>query len=303
LITLLTAPITFYVLAAMAFAILCVIGVVGSEVDLGAETSFLRPRRGLLDHERERAASIGMPWPRWIALRAALLIVGGVIGYWSQLPVIAMLAVASAFGLPVWIVRYRASKLVLKQTEGAKQRMQQIVSQVSQSRIPVDEALRRMAQDPPKALAKVLSPLRSSADLRDALAEVAERAGTPEMEQIAMQLVLARSRDPKTMLQSLQEVVIPQLDGALALDRNLDKLMSGTRWNTIMMVAITGALFLIFDSAQSFHAFYASVGGQLSLMAAILIVSGMVALLNLLTRPPARVRWSVRRLVEMEAGE
>ncbi|MHB1525042.1 MAG: type II secretion system F family protein [Candidatus Dormibacteria bacterium] len=299
---LLTSPVTFYVLAAMAFAMLCVIGVVGADVDLGAEASFLRPQRGLLDHERERAASIGMPWQRWVALRVALLVVGGLIGYWSQLPVIAMLAVASAFGLPMWVVRYRASKLVLKQTEGAKQRMQQIVSQVSQSRIPVDEALRRMAQDPPKALADILSPLRSSEDLRDALVEVAEKAGTPEMEQITMQLVLARSRDPKTMLNSIEEVVIPRLDGDLALDRNLDKLMSGTRWNTIMMVAITGALFLIFDSAQSFHAFYASVGGQLSLMAAILIVSGMVALLNLLTRPPTRVRWAVRRLVEMEGG-
>lgn len=176
------------------------------------------------------------------------------------------------------------------------------MSQVGQARIPVDQALRHMGVDAPPALREVLAPLRGSSDLRDALVEVAERGRTAEMEQIVMQLLLARSRDPKTMLESIQEVLIPRLDGDLAVDRNLDKLMSGQRWNTIMMVAITGILFLIFDSTESFHNFYASVLGQASLVIAILIVTGMVALLNQLTRPPARVRWAVRRLVESEAA-
>jgi hypothetical protein len=298
----LLAPVTFYALTALAFAVLVSIGVIGCNLPVVTDVAFFKPGTSLIDKEQDYAASVGIPWQTWVALRLALLVIGGFLGYASQLPVIAILALAGSLGLPVWLVRYRASKRILQQNEGAKQRLQQIVSQVGQARIPVDQALRHMGVDAPPALREVLAPLRGSSDLRDALVEVAERGRTAEMEQIVMQLLLARSRDPKTMLESIQEVLIPRLDGDLAVDRNLDKLMSGQRWNTIMMVAITGSLFLIFDSTESFHNFYASVLGQASLVIAILIVTGMVALLNQLTRPPARVRWAVRRLVELEAA-
>lgn len=298
----LLSPVTFYVLTALAFAVLGAIAVVGTDMPLGGEVIAAKPRYSLVDRERDYATSIGMPFRTWAALRILLIVIGGFIGYGSQLPVIAALALAASVGFPVWVVRYRASKRIVKQNEAAKQRLQQIVSQVSQARIPVDQALRQMASDAPPSLAEVLAPLRGTSDLRDALVEVAEIGRTPELEQIVMQLLLARSRDPRTMLESIEEVLIPRLDGDLAVDRNLDKLLSGQRWNTIMMVGITGALFLIFDSTESFHTFYASILGQVSLVVAILIVTGMVALLNRLTRPPTRVRWVVRRLVEMEAS-
>lgn len=298
---LLNSPATFYVLILLAFGMLATMAWVGfggpsiGPSSVGSATT-------LMDRERDQAAAMGIPFRAWVTMRVVLLAVGVLAGYASQIPVVAVLAVIGTLALPTWIVRTVASRRVLKQHEAAQQRLEQLVGEISRSRITVNQALHNMAIDAPEALAKILAPLAGSGDVREALIAVAERARTPEMEQIAMLLLLARTRDPSAMVANIQEALLPRLAGDLRVDRNLDKLMMDVRLKAVIMVVVISGLFVFLDTTQSFHAFYGTFMGQISLGVAILIVTGAVMMLNRMTRPPARVRWSVRRLMELEAA-
>ena len=296
---LLSSPATFYVLVLLAFGMLATIAWVGFGGGPSGVSS-LQKGSALMDRARDQAAAIGMPWRGWVILRVVLLGIGILIGYTSQIPVIAVLAIAGTLGLPSWIVRMVASRRGLKQHEAAQQRLEQLVGEISRSRIPVNQALHNMAIDAPAALTRILAPLAGSGDIREALIEVAERGRTPEMEQIAMLLLLARTRDPKVMVANIEDVLLPRLAGDLKVDRNLDKLMTDVRLKAVIMIFVISGLFVFLDTTQSFHSFYGTFLGQVSLMVAILILTGAVMVLNRMTRPPARVRWSVRRLMELE---
>lgn len=299
--TLLNSPATFYVLVLLAFGMLATMGWIGFGGP-ALTTSSLRIGTALADREKDQAAAMGMPWRGWIVMRVGLLVIGGLVGYASQIPVVAVLAVVATLALPSWVVRTVASRRVLKQHEAAQQRLEQLVGEISRSRITVNQALHNMALDAPAALTKILAPLAGSGDIREALIEVAERGRTPEMEQIAMLLLLARTRDPNVMVANIEDALLPRLAGDLKVDRNLDKLMMDVRLKAVIMVIVISGLFFFLDTTQSFHSFYSTFLGQVSLGVAILIVTGAVAMLNRMTRPPARVRWSVRRLMELEAA-
>ena len=87
----LLAPVTFYALTALAFAVLVSIGVIGCNLPVVTDVAFFKPGTSLIDKEQDYAASVGIPWQTWVALRLALLVIGGFLGYASQLPVIAIL--------------------------------------------------------------------------------------------------------------------------------------------------------------------------------------------------------------------
>jgi len=296
----LASPVTFYVSVILAFGLLALIA--GTLLNVRASLPPVLAGRGrsLLDRERDLAAGLGWRFRAWVTTRITLVALVVWMGWWSQIVLVVLLAVAAGILAPPWMVRSAAMGRQLKQDRALRDVLAQLEHQVTRAHVPVVQAIRSLATDPPDVLREILAPLGTSMDLRRALIAVASRSRSPQTERICLAMMEAFTRDPKTLIDSIGQVIVPGMEGDLRIDATIETLLKGQRINHYLMMGVIGFLFLYLDTVAVFHTFYVTAVGQIALAAAVIIMTGMIALMERIVRVPRRPRWDLRRAMELE---
>jgi hypothetical protein len=254
--------------------------------DAGAAVS--RRVAPLLDAERDLAASLGVPFAVWAAIRLTLFALALLVGLTSGVVVIAVvLLLLGTLGVP-WLVEdvasarrsraYRSLVATVRDLANGLQRMGNL-----------DAVLREVAQHPRPELRELLTPLQTALSMEEGLLDMAERSRSAFVEDVCV------------LLLELRDQVIPELEEDIALLDATRAAVAVQRRSAQMIGAVLAVLIGAFNTVPVLHDFLVSVQGEITLVIAALIFAGSIAIMGTLLRTPRPARWDVR-LVRAELG-
>lgn len=245
------------------------------------------------DRQRDIATSLGVATRTWILLRAGVAVLALLIGSLTSLWTVAALgALLGWFGLP-WLLGGRMTKRRLAMERAVAALVREVANLMQQSNLPLDRALREAARNPAPQLARILAPLRSDRSVPDCLLDVAAIARTPLVDMLCIAVLVARTHDPAAFVRVSDEVLGPVLDVAIEIQEENNATVAQQRSAAIAIGIVMAVLFFAVMRVQTMHAFYASFGGQIVVMAVIGCYLFLVWLLGQIAKPIAWTRWNV----------
>jgi hypothetical protein len=262
----------------------------------------LRPQLG---RQQDIALSLGLSLRAWIALRTVAgltgFIAGSITGLWTITVAGTLLGV---FGLP-WLLAGRAAKRRLRMERALATLALAVRNLMQQSNLALDRALREAARSPAPELSSVLSPLAGDVQVSEALVEVARRARSPLGDLLVTAMLVARTHNPLALVKVTDEVLLPLMEQAVEVQEENHATVAQQRTAALAIGVIMGILFFAVIRVPSLYAYYATVAGQLVLLAVMGMYLGLVWLLGRMGRPIEWVEWdiaAVRREAEALIG-
>jgi hypothetical protein len=265
-----------------------------------ASAAVARGMHPLLEAERDLAASLGVSFGAWAAIRLTLFGLALLVGVVTGVVVIAViLLLLGTIGVP-WLVedvasarRSRANRALVAMVRDLANGLQRMGN--------LDAVLREVAQHPRPELRELLTPLQTAASMEEALLDMAERSRSPFVEDVCVLLLAGRTRDPRELVHQLRDQVVPELEEDIALLDATRAAVAVQRRSAQMIGAVLAVLIGAFNTVPVLHDFLISVQGEVTLVIAALIFAGSIAVMGALLRPPRPARWDLR-LVRAELG-
>ncbi|HYA00232.1 MAG TPA: hypothetical protein VEK76_07750 [Candidatus Binatia bacterium] len=293
-------PLSGLLVGGVVVIIACACG--GAAVILDLDLRRLRPPRdrryALLERQKDIAAGLGWPWPRWVALRLACVALGIVAAWVTGIDLLYVLGpvagwVATGFALAGVAAnrRLRMERAFLGQLRNLRDRM--AVSNQS-----LDTALQEIGRNPGAELVHVLAPLARGGSTVANVVEMGLTARSPIVEQAAAVLIWTRSRSSDFLIQTIDQVLIPVGDAQLAVQEEGMVTLSQQRAVSVAMSALLIAMLAMVLRVDSLRAYYQSVTGQIVLLLVFGLFAGLVLVLGQIVRPGGWTRWNLRRLAE-----
>ena len=253
-----------------------------------------------LDAERDLAASLGVSFGAWVAIRVTLIAAALLVALVTGVVVLAViLLLLATVGVP-WLVEdvaaarrsrgYRALVATVRDVANGLQRLGNL-----------DSVLRELAQHPRPELRELLAPLQTAPSMEAALLAMAERSRSSFVEDVCVLLLAGRTRDPRELVHQLRDQVVPELEEDIALLDATRAAVAVQRRSAQMIGAVLAVLIGAFNTVPVLHDFLVSVQGEVTLVIAALIFTGSIAAMGALLRPPRHPRWDLR-LVLGELG-
>jgi len=274
------SPLLFFVEVLLLLSLGTAALVVVSGADAGgivrSPTHYFEP---FLDRERDLAAGLGWQSSTWLAARTAFALAGLLIGVSTGIPVAVFGGlVAGIFAFP-WAVAARAEKRRLR-TERAFVAMVREIRDRMLANTAFDQALRDIAESVGGELGHHLAPLVRS----------------PLASQICTVFILARTRNQAALVRLLTDTVLPAANAALLIQTEGEVTLAQQRTVTYIMLLIEAVSLWYVTTVPSFHDYYASFLGQLTLVAIALLFLGLVWSVGLILKRPQWTRWDLQRL-------
>jgi len=290
------SPLLFFVEVLLLLSLGTAALVVVSGADAGgivrSPTHYFEP---FLDRERDLAAGLGWQSSTWLAARTAFALAGLLIGVSTGIPVAVFGGlVAGIFAFP-WAVAARAEKRRLR-TERAFVAMVREIRDRMLANTAFDQALRDIAESVGGELGHHLAPLVGDRPIAEALVEVERRARSPLASQICTVFILARTRNQAALVRLLTDTVLPAANAALLIQTEGEVTLAQQRTVTYIMLLIEAVSLWYVTTVPSFHDYYASFLGQLTLVAIALLFLGLVWSVGLILKRPQWTRWDLQRL-------
>jgi hypothetical protein len=255
-----------------------------------------------MERQRDISASTGMRLRTWMLLRAAVALLGLLIGSLTSLWTVALLgALLGWFGMP-WLLGGRAAKRRLSMERAVVAMVREVANLMQQSNLSLDRALREAARNPVPELNHILRPLRSDRSVPECLTDVAKIARSPMVEMLCIAVMVARTHDPAAFVKVAEQVLGPILDLAIEVQEENHATVAQQRTAAIAIGVVMGVLFFAVMRVPTMHQFYATFAGQIVLLMVILSYLGLVWLIGQIAKPIAWTKWdvdSVRKEMEV----
>ncbi|MFZ0218046.1 MAG: hypothetical protein WAM30_19100 [Candidatus Dormiibacterota bacterium] len=251
----------------------------------------------ILGHERGLATDLGWPLRWWLVMRVGVAVLGLAAGIWLGTPLTAIgVFVLAIFGLP-YVVSGRAAQRRMAREQALVEMVRSVVSLVRSSSQTVDQALTDQGQHPHPALRSILAPLaRSERSIRERLRQVDRLALSPIANRVCLDLLIAQSITPEVFLTVASEVLLPQYERDLEIQRRNHAAASGARATVFVVVTLMGVLLVLVMRTAALRSAYDTPVGQFVL----LLIAGMVAfvlfLVHTFTPRAVWVRWDLEEM-------
>lgn len=294
-----TLTLTTLQLAGFLVVLGCAAGAAAAILDLqvpGLRST--RRRWAFIERERDAAANLGWPWPRWVVVRV-LLVAGGVgLGVVSRIWILVLVGgLLGLFGLR-FALAGRASSRRLHMERAFLGRLRDLRDRMAVGNQSLDTALQEIGRDPGPGLEHVLAPLARGGSVVDNIVEVGLRARSPVVEYACAVLIWTRSRSLDALIEAIDELLLPAGAAQLAVQEEAAVTLTQQRAVTIAMSALMLVMFVIVIRVDSFRSFYQSLEGNVVLVGVVVLFALLVAVLGLIVRVREWTRWDLRRLAE-----
>ena len=267
-------------------------------VYLGAPRGDLRERaaeavRPYLDRQRDVAYGLGLKPRHWALLRAGAAMGGLGLGALTGVPVVTVGGlVLGLFAVP-WLLAGRAAQRRLRMERALVPLLLELRNLMQQSNLALDRALREAAANPVPELAPVLAPLAGDASVAESLTEVARRARSPLFDLVVTALLIARSHNPRALVNVIGEVLVPVLDVTVEVQEENHATVAQQRAAALAVGVIMVVLLAAVMRVPSLHSFYDSAAGQLVLVLVAAMYLALVWCIGQVARPVRWVAWDI----------
>lgn len=275
----------------------CAIGAVVAI--LGVDVRDAVPKRRsypIIEREKDIAAGLGWPWKRWVVLRVSAVLIGTVLGILSHIVLLIFVGFAAGLLAIRFIFAGRAANRRLKMERAFLQQLRNLRDRMSISNQSLDTALQEIGRNPGKDLDYVLSPLARGGSVVNNIVEAGMLSRSPIVEYACGVLLWARSRSLDTLIQAIDEILLPVGDAQLAVQEESLVTLSQQRAVTFAMTALMLFMFFVVIRVDVFSSYYQSLQGNIILGVVIVIFAGLVGSLGLITRVQGWTRWDLRKL-------
>lgn len=273
----------------------------GAAAILDVDVSSLRRTRRrsrLVERERDIAANLGWPWPRWVAVRVTLVAAGIALGMLSRIAILVLIGgLLGVFGFR-FALAGRAAGRRLRMERAFLGRLRDLRDRMAVGNQSLDTALQEIGRDPGPGLEHVLAPLARGGSVVDNIVEVGRRARSPVVEYACAVLIWTRSRSLDALIEAIDELLLPVGAAQLAVQEESAVTLTQQRAVTIAMSALMLVMFVIVIRVDAFRAFYQSLAGTVVLVGVVVIFALLVALLGMIVRVRDWTRWDLRRLAD-----
>ncbi len=275
-----------------ALALVGVLGVLGLGVRRRPGRASGQDRwRRFLNREGEFAGALGWQTNRWLAVRGVVTLAGFGYGVWTGVPLLMVAGLLGGGAGVRWLLAGRAATNRLKMEREFLDTLTTLGGYLQH--MPLNVALREVGRNPGEYLEDVLRPLDSDMPIDDRIEEVARRSHSALIESTCISLLAARARDPETFRRAIEEDIVPTGRGQLALAEEGVNALTQQRSVAIVMVILMVVMFVAITSQALYAEYYRSLGGQLLLIAVILLFGILVWLLGKIVSTPRRARWDI----------
>jgi Flp pilus assembly protein TadB len=262
------------------------------------------PRRegkiALLEREKDIAAGLGWPWQRWLALRIMFIIIGFLIGVFTHIWLLLVVGpIAGAVGFR-FALSGRAATRRLKMERAFLGQLRNLRDRMSVSNQSLDTALQEVGRNSGAELEYVFEPLRRGGSVVGNIVEMGQRSRSPIVEYASGVLIWARSRSLDSLIEAIDEILLPVGEAQLAVQEESMVTLTQQRAVTFAMSALMIFMFVIVIRVDVFRTYYESVGGQIVLGIVMIIFAILVGALGLLVRIGNWTRWDLRALAAQQ---
>jgi len=283
------------VLLVLALAATAVAVALGSHdrprFDLGA----MLGERGstMLSRQQELAQGLGLTLRAWLSLRLGVTSVGLVLGATTGIVAAVLVGgLGGFFGVP-WALWGVAASRRLRMERALGSFAISVRNLMRQSNLALDRALREAARAPGPELTHVLAPLSTDASVPEALSMVANRARSPLADLLLTALLVARTHNPLAMVRVTDEVLLPLMEKAVAVQEENQTTVAQQRAAAAAIGIIMAILFAAVVRVPTMHVYYQSGAGQLVLLTVVGMYVALVWMLGRVARPIQWVEWDV----------
>jgi hypothetical protein len=285
----------------LLIVIACVAGGAAAILDLDVDIRVVRrPLRAwwFVEEERDLAANLGWRWPRWVAVRCALLAVCIGLGLWSRVWVLALVGgIAGTLGFR-FAVAGRAANRRLRVERAFLARLRDLRDRMAVGNQSLDTALQEIARQPGPELEYVLAPLAGGGSTADNIVAVGMRARSPVVEYACAVLLWTRSRSMDALIEAIDQLLLPVGAAQLAVQEEAWVTLTQQRSVTVAMSVLMVVMFAVVIRVDSFRLFYQSLQGNVVLALVVVLFAGLVGLLGVIVRVRSWTRWDLRRLAD-----
>lgn len=269
------------------------------DIKLRHSASSRRDRRQLpsfLEREFDLAAGLGWRPRRWIVMRISFAILGLVIGFLSNIPLLIVVGGMTGFLGVRFALAGRAANRRLKMERAFLGQLRNLRDRMSVSNQSLDTALQEIGRSPGRELEYVLAPLARGGSVVQNIVETGVRSRSPVVEYACGVLIWARSRSLDSLIEAIDEILLPVGDAQLAVQEEALVTLTQQRAVTFAMAALMGFMFFVIDRVDIFNAYYRTTEGSIVLGVVMLIFAGLVFALGVIVRVSTWTRWDLRKL-------
>ena len=256
---------------------------------------------GLLEREKDIAAGLGWPFSRWVTFRLLMFFLGLAFGIYSQIPLMYGVGPLGGFVGSRFLLSGRAASRRLAMERGFLERLRDLRDRMSVSNQSLDTALQEIGRNPGDELVYVMSPLARSGSVVANIVEMGRRSRSPIVENAAGVLIWARSRSLDSLIQAIDEIILPVGQAQLSVQEEALVTLSQQRAVTMAMTGLMLFMFFMTMRVPVFQTYYQSFPtGPIVLGIVIGMFAGLVGILGILVRLDTWTRWDLDRLAEQQ---
>jgi hypothetical protein len=254
----------------------------------------------LLEHEKDVAAALGWRWRNWIALRAAVMTAGILVGITTQVWLLAALLGAVGFFGVRFAVAGRAARRRLRMERAFLVQLRVLRDRMAIGNQSLDSALQEIGRNPGPELGYVLESWALGGSVTGNIVQCGLRSRSPIIEHACVVLIWARTRSLDGLIAAIDEVLLPVGEAQLAVEEESLVTLTQQRAVTFAMSALMIVMFLSIVRVESFREYYETVSGTVVLLLAGATFFALIAMLGRIARVADWTRWDLLRIQEQE---
>lgn len=284
-------------------AVIIASGCAGIASILGTQFLTRRSRRRtipVLEHEKDVAAALGLPWRRWIVLRAVVTLAGVAVGFATQIWLLSLiLGVTGFFGVR-FLVAGRAARRRLCMERAFLVQLRVLRDRMAIGNQSLDTALQEIGRNPSRELTYVLEPWAQGGSITGNIVTSGLRSRSPLVEHACVVLIWARTRSLDGLISAIDDVLLPVGEAQLQVEEESLVTLTQQRAVTFAMSALMTVMFVSLVRVASFRAYYDTVAGTVVLLVALAMFFALIATLGRIARTARWTRWDLRQIQEQE---
>ena len=253
-----------------------------------------------LDREKDFAASLGMPWKRWVGIRLGLTAFFLILGLLTGIVLVYVVAPLFAWAGIRFALAGKAANRRLRMERAFLQRLRDLRDRMSISNQSLDTALQEIGRNPGKDMEYLLSPLARGGSVLANIVEVGVRSRSPIVEYACGVLIWARSRSLDSLIEAIDEILLPVGMKQLEVQEESMITLTQQRAVTFAMTALMGVMFMVVINVPNFRSFYVQFIGNVILGVVVLIFIGLVFLLGVIVKVGSWTRWDLVKLARQQ---
>jgi hypothetical protein len=249
-----------------------------------------------LENEKDLAAALGIDPRYWLWSRFGLVIVSLAFAWLSGIWLLVIAGPIVAWTGIRFVLSGRGAARRLRRERAFITQLRNLRDRMAISNQSLDTALQELGRNPGADLGYVLEPLTRGGSVVDNIVAVGVRSRSPIIEYACGVLIWSRSRSLDSLIEAIDEVLIPISEAQLAVQEEAQATLAQQRAVTFAMAGLLMVVFVCIVRVETFASYYRTAAGNLVLAIVILMFFFLVWTLGVVVKVSPWTRWNLRRL-------